>query len=202
MQLPRGPEGSAPIERRSKMKKFILAVAMAASALTAMPATAIAQDRGDDNGKHRDDHGDNRGDNRGDDHRDHGGEDHRDHRGEDHRDDRRDARQDAWRGYNRYDYNRPDAGQGRYYADRYYRDGRYYRPVRLTRNDRVYRGYDNRYYCRRSDGTTGLIIGGIAGGLIGNRIDRGGSGILGTLLGAGAGAAIGSLIDRGQVVCR
>ncbi len=192
------------------MKTFILAMAMAASALTAMPATAIAQDRGDYKGDHGDNRGDDHGDNRGDDHRDNRGDDHRDNRGDDHRDNRRDehrgdhrdARQDAWRSYGRYDYNRPDSGQGRYYADRYYRDGRYYRPIRLTRNDRIYRGYDNRYYCRRSDGTTGLIIGGIAGGLIGNRIDRGGSGILGTLLGAAAGAAIGSSIDRGQVVCR
>jgi hypothetical protein len=127
-------------------------------------------------------------------------EDRRDER----RDDRRDVRQnrqDAWRDYRRYDYNHPGP-QGRYYAENYYRDGRYYRPVRLTRNDRIYRGNDNRYYCRRSDGTTGLVIGAALGGVIGNSLDRGGSSILGTLLGAGAGAAIGSSIDRGQVTCR
>jgi Glycine zipper 2TM domain len=124
-------------------------------------------------------------------------EDRRDYR----REVRQEARRDAWRDYRRYDYNRPGP-QGRYYAENYYRDGRYYRPVRLTRNDRIYRGNDNRYYCRRSDGTTGLVIGAALGGVIGNSLDRGGSSILGTLLGAGAGAAIGSSIDRGQVVCR
>jgi hypothetical protein len=128
----------------------------------------------------------------------------REDRRDDRRDNRRDVRQnrqDAWREYRRYDYNRPGP-QGRYYAENYYRDGRYYRPVRLTRNDRIYRGNDNRYYCRRSDGTTGLVVGAALGGVIGNSLDRGGSSILGTLLGAGAGAAIGSSIDRGQVVCR
>jgi hypothetical protein len=171
------------------MKKFILAIAMSASALTAVPA--IAQSRGEINREYNRDLRDARQDYR---------RDTRDERRE-YREARQEARRDAWRDYRRYDYNRPGP-QGRYYADNYYRDGRYYRPVRLTRNDRIYRGNDNRYYCRRSDGTTGLIIGGIAGGLIGNSIDRGGSGILGTILGAGAGAAIGNSIDRGQVVCR
>ena len=40
--------------------------------------------------------------------------------------------------------------------------GRYVRV--LSANDRVYLGRDNRYYCRRSDGTTGLIIGGAEDG--------------------------------------
>lgn len=106
-----------------------------------------------------------------------------------------------WRRYNRYDYNRPEPGQQYYYADRYYRQGNY--PVRrLGRNDRVYRGYNGQYYCRRSDGTTGLIIGGLAGGVLGSAIDNGRSSILGTLIGAGAGAALGSSIDRGNVRCR
>jgi len=112
-------------------------------------------------------------------------------------------RQDArnWRRYRNYDWNRYETGQNRYYADRYYRDGRYYTDRRLTRNDRIYYGNDGRYYCRRSDGTTGLIVGAAVGGLIGNRLDRGGSRVAGTLIGAGAGAALGSAIDRGQVRC-
>src|SRR3546814_3832862 len=68
--------------------------------------------------------------------------------------------------YGRYDYNRPDPRYGGYYADRYYRDDPRYRERRLSRNDRVYRGRDGRYYCRRSDGTTGLIVGGLAGGVL------------------------------------
>ncbi len=174
------------------MKNFILAIAMGASALTAVSATA--QGRGEGNREYNREYNRDRR------------EDRRDYRDakRDYKQDRREYRQALkdWRQARRYDYNRFEPGVGGYYAERYYRDGRYYRPIRLNQNDRIYRGNDNRYYCRRSDGTTGLIIGGIAGGLIGSRIDRGGSGILGTILGAGAGAAIGSSIDRGQVVCR
>jgi len=102
-----------------------------------------------------------------------------------------------------YDYNRPDPSYGGYYADRYYRnDARRYQERRLTRDDRVYRGQNGRYYCRRSDGTTGLIVGGIAGGLLGNLIAPGGSEVLGTVLGAAAGAAVGSAADRNEVRCR
>jgi Glycine zipper 2TM domain len=117
----------------------------------------------------------------------------------------RDIRQDRardWRQYRNYDWNRLPPGQRNYYANQYYRDGSYYQPRRLTRNDRVYRGTDNRYYCRRSDGTTGLIIGGLAGGALGNVIAGGGSRLLGTVIGAGGGALLGQSIDRGQVVCR
>ena len=119
------------------------------------------------------------------------------------RDYRRELRN--YRRWNRYDYNQPDPRYGAYYADRYYRDGRYYRQRQLSYNDRVYRGYDGRYYCRRSDGTTGLIIGAGAGALFGNAIDNGRSSVLGTLLGAVAGGAIGSSIDRNSsrnVYCR
>ena len=101
------------------------------------------------------------------------------------------ARRDDWRSYNRYDWNRPGPG-GAYYADQYYRERR------LTRGDRVYRGRDGRYYCRRNDGTTGLIIGAGVGALIGNAIDDGRSSTLGTLIGAFAGGAIGREVDRGN----
>jgi Ni/Co efflux regulator RcnB len=112
------------------------------------------------------------------------------------------ARNRDWRTYRRYDYNRLEAGYNTYYADQYYRDGRYYRPYRLTRNDRIYRGQDGRYYCRRSDGTTGLIVGAGVGALIGNALDNGRSSLLGTLIGAGVGGAIGAQVDRGNVRCR
>ena len=105
-------------------------------------------------------------------------------------------------GYSRYDYNRPDPGYGGYYANRYYRDDARYRERRLSANDRVYAGEDGRYYCRRSDGTTGLIIGGIAGGALGAALTSGKSEPLGVLLGAAGGAAAGSAIDRGNVRCR
>jgi len=102
-------------------------------------------------------------------------------------------------GYGRYDYNHPDPSYNGYYADRYYHEGR---QRRLSRNDRVYRGNDGRYYCRRSDGTTGLIVGGIAGGVLGNIIAPGGSELLGTLLGAAGGAVIGKSVDKGNVTCK
>lgn len=107
-----------------------------------------------------------------------------------------------WREYRRYDYNRLPRGQQNYYADDYYRDGRYYRERRLTRNDRIYRGRDGRYYCRRNDGTTGLIVGAALGGLLGNSLDGGRSSLLGTVLGAGAGGLLGREVERGQVRCR
>ncbi|HEY0314452.1 MAG TPA: glycine zipper 2TM domain-containing protein [Allosphingosinicella sp.] len=111
-----------------------------------------------------------------------------------------DAQRRDWRTYRNYDYN--NAPGGTYYADQYYRDGRYYQERRLTRDDRIYRGRNGRYYCRRSDGTTGLILGGALGGLLGNSLSNGRSSVVGTLLGAGAGAALGSSIDRGNVRCR
>ena len=93
--------------------------------------------------------------------------------------------------YRSYDYDRPDPAYGGYYADRYYRDDARYRERRLSDRDRVYVGQDGRYYCRRSDGTTGLIVGGIAGGALGAAVTSGRSELLGVLLGAAAGCAVG-----------
>ncbi|MFB0875888.1 MULTISPECIES: glycine zipper 2TM domain-containing protein [unclassified Sphingobium] len=120
------------------------------------------------------------------------------------RDDRRNDRRDYYRPGRTvyaYDYNRPDPRYGRYYQpNRYYRTG--YAPIRVDRRTRIYRGYDDRYYCRRSDGTTGLIVGAALGGLLGSQIDRGQSNIAGVLIGGGAGALLGREIDRGGVSCR
>lgn len=60
-------------------------------------------------------------------------------------------------------------------------------------NARVYRGSDGRYYCKKSDGTTGLLLGAVGGGLIGNAL---GGGALGTILGAGGGALLGKSLDK------
>ena len=62
---------------------------------------------------------------------------------------------------------------------------------------REWRGRDGRYYCRKSNGTTGLIIGGAAGALAGRAIDTRGDRTIGTLGGAAAGALLGREIDRG-----
>ena len=105
----------------------------------------------------------------------------------------------SWSGY---DYDRPDPAYGGYEADRYYNENHNHSERRLSQDDRVYRGRDDRYYCRRSDGSTGLIVGGIAGGALGNVVSRGGSKTVGTLLGALAGAAVGASIDQNNVRCR
>jgi hypothetical protein len=78
-------------------------------------------------------------------------------------------------------------------------DGRSHHDRRLSRSDYVYRGGDGRYYCRRGDGTTGLVVGGLAGGLLGGAI---GGDALGALAGAAGGAVVGSSIDSGRVHCR
>ena len=85
---------------------------------------------------------------------------------------------------------------------RYDRYGRYVEPRVLGRNDRVWRGDDGRYYCRRDNGTTGLIIGGAVGALLGREIDGGRERTLGTILGAAGGALLGREIDRGGLRCR
>jgi hypothetical protein len=85
---------------------------------------------------------------------------------------------------------------------RYDRYGRYVQPVALGRGDRVWRGEDGRYYCRRDNGTTGLIVGAAAGALLGRALDGGRERTLGTLLGAAGGALIGREIDRGGLQCR
>lgn len=104
--------------------------------------------------------------------------------------------------YGRYDYNNPDPAYGGYYADRYYRSDRRYHERALGSGDRIYRGNDGRYYCRRSDGTTGLIVGAFAGGILGNIIAPGDSKTVGTVIGALGGAAAGAAIDTSSARCR
>lgn len=81
----------------------------------------------------------------------------------------------------------------------HYRAGKSNRERRLGRNDRIYKGRDGRAYCKRNDGTTGLVVGALGGGVLGNLV---GGGTLGTLLGAGGGALVGRSVDRGNVKCR
>src|SRR3546814_14022250 len=57
---------------------------------------------------------------------------------------------------------------------------------------REWRGRDGRTYCRKSDGTVGLLIGGAAGALAGRAIDTRGERTKGKVLGADAGARIGN----------
>ena len=66
---------------------------------------------------------------------------------------------------------------------------------------REWRGRDGRTYCRKSNGTTGLIVGGVGGALVGRSIDTRGERTTGTLLGAAAGALLGKSIDSKRT-CR
>ena len=93
-------------------------------------------------------------------------------------------------------------GYDGYYGDRYQR-GDYYRGSRSAYYGRN-RGYygRNRYYrgrCRDS-GTTGTIIGAIAGGLLGKEVAEGrynrGDGTTGAIIGGAVGALAGRAIDR------
>ncbi len=74
-------------------------------------------------------------------------------------------------------------------AQRYYdRNGNYVGPT--------WRGRDGRYRCRKPNGTTGLLIGGAAGAIIGNQVAGRGDHLLGTIIGGAVGAVVGREIDR------
>lgn len=89
-----------------------------------------------------------------------------------------------------------------YDASRYYRDDPRYTERYLSAEDEVYRGSDGRYYCKRSDGTTGLVIGGAGGAGLGAVISGGST--AGTLIGGALGALLGRQVDRSNtdVRCR
>lgn len=91
--------------------------------------------------------------------------------------------------YRKRDYNRG------------YNQGR--RDQRLSSNSQVWRDKrDGRYYCKRDNGTTGLLIGAGVGGLAGHTIAGNGDKTLGAILGAAGGALLGREIDRDKYRCR
>lgn len=62
----------------------------------------------------------------------------------------------------------------------------------------TWRGADGQVYCKRNDGTTGTIVGAVAGALLGRAIDGGRRSAVGTILGGGAGALAGRAIEQGS----
>jgi len=87
---------------------------------------------------------------------------------------------------------RGDYGRDYRYRDRDYRDSRNYRDAR----------YNDRYRCNNS-GTTGTIVGAIAGGLLGHEVvGRRGDKTTGTIIGGAVGAVAGRAIDKGSSRCR
>ncbi|HST37355.1 MAG TPA: glycine zipper 2TM domain-containing protein [Allosphingosinicella sp.] len=109
-------------------------------------------------------------------------------------------RNDGYGGDDRY---RWGGGSSDWDGSRYYREDPRYEERRLGANDEVYRGSDGRYYCRRSDGTTGLVIGAGVGALVGRGIDTRGERTTGTVVGGVLGALIGREVERNQDIrCR
>lgn len=110
------------------------------------------------------------------------------------------------RGRHRGWYKQRAREQQRYDGGRYYngyQNQRAYYDEPVYANTRVWRGEDNRYYCRRSNGTTGLLIGAAGGALLGREVaGRYGDRTLGAILGAAGGAILGRAIDRGSTRCR
>jgi uncharacterized protein YcfJ len=70
-------------------------------------------------------------------------------------------------------------------------------PAEARRHHREWDGRDGRRYCTRNNGTTGLIVGGVGGALLGRAIDTRGDRAVGTIGGAALGALAGREIDRG-----
>lgn len=67
---------------------------------------------------------------------------------------------------------------------------------------RSWRGKDGKTYCRRKNGTTGLVIGAAVGGVAGHEIAGRGDKTVGTIIGAAGGALLGREIDKGKRRCR
>lgn len=156
------------------MKKTLIATLIAASAVTSVPA--IADPSGWSQGHGR-------------------GHKERKHDRYDDRGDRYESRRHDDRRYDRHDDRRYDRHDDR-------RD--YYQPRYRTTDNGVnyWRGDDGRYYCRRSNGTTGLLVGGALGALLGRSVDTRGDRAPGTILGAAAGALLGREVERGRTRCR
>lgn len=94
-------------------------------------------------------------------------------------------------------------GNRGYAAQPYYNQYSSYDGQQVHRNTRVWQGDDGRYYCRKENGTTGLLVGAGVGALIGHEVaGRGGDRTLGAILGAAGGALLGRTIDRSSTRCR
>ncbi|WP_205590117.1 glycine zipper 2TM domain-containing protein [Sphingomonas paeninsulae] len=70
-------------------------------------------------------------------------------------------------------------------------------PAEARRHYRERDGRHDQRYCTRNNGTTGLIVGGVGGALLGRAIDTRGDRAVGTIGGAALGALAGRAIDRG-----
>ncbi|HEU4969129.1 glycine zipper 2TM domain-containing protein [Sphingomonas sp.] len=65
-------------------------------------------------------------------------------------------------------------------------------------HSRTYHASDRYYRCSRGNGTTGLILGGAIGALLGRAVDGGRDHTLGTVVGAAGGALLGREVQRNR----
>lgn len=100
----------------------------------------------------------------------------------------------AQNGYGYYDT------RGNGYNNQYRRNDNRYNQRYDRRYSQRYNGqrYGNYYgtRCRRDSGSTGTILGAIAGGLLGREVAGRGDRTVGTIIGGAAGALIGREVDR------
>jgi hypothetical protein len=119
---------------------------------------------------------------------------------------RADSRRDHYRGQR---YNGPQAWQpygngSRWDSAGYRYDDRYpaYRSTSASRSQPYWWGSNGQVHCRRADGTTGLVVGALAGGTLGNVLAREGDKRLGSVIGGTLGAVLGNEIAKGSARCR
>jgi hypothetical protein len=103
-----------------------------------------------------------------------------------------------------YDFDRPDPRYGDYRAERYHVSRSTTAPQSLLFSDRIYRGGNGRFYCRHSDGTTGLIGGVIGSGALDDSMAPGDTKTLVQALSGIQGALLRQSINSqngGNVIC-
>lgn len=74
--------------------------------------------------------------------------------------------------------------------DRYERQSRYY-------DGPVWQDRRGHYRCKRTNGTTGMLVGAASGALVGRAIDTRGERATGTIIGAAVGALLGREVEKG-----
>lgn len=136
-------------------------------------------------------------------------------------DNRRDNRRDDSRAYaqgyrdgvradNRRDSYRDNYRPGYSYAGSSYSNGWNSAPVYagnsgwrgVSQQNPYWWGANGQMHCRRQDGTTGLVVGALAGGTLGNMLAREGDKRLGSVIGGTLGAVLGNELAKGNVRCR
>jgi hypothetical protein len=118
---------------------------------------------------------------------------------------RADARRDAQRWSRSHDGRFGQAWRStdwRHADDGYRYQGAAY-PYRGTAGAAPYWwGSGGQVQCRRQDGTTGLVVGALAGGTLGNMIAGQGDKRLGSVIGGTLGAVLGNELASGRLRCR